>query len=304
MLYERAINGVHGDSGSGKGWLVCHTIARQARRGYSSILIDLEDVAVSITSRLLELGMTHEEIIDHLIYIRPQTSPTPAVVAELVELIKARDVRLVVIDSLGEAFAIDGVDENQDKEVGPWYRRVARPLADAGPAVWLIDHSTKANDNPLHPSGSKRKRAAITGASYYVESLQAFVKGQGGRLRLTCAKDRHGNFRRGEVVAYLVMECPPFGRMKLELFAPSPTESKVDLAVILAARAAVKAAKKEGKPLSQRALVGAMTINAGTETKRAGIDLALARGALVESAGPRNSRLFSYATELPETPDD
>jgi hypothetical protein len=119
-------------------------------------------------------------------------------------------------------------------------------------------------------------------------------------MRLTCAKDRHGNYRRGEVVAYLVMECPPFGRMNLELFAPSLTESKIDLAVILAARSAVKAARKEGKPLSQTSLVGLMDVKAGTDVKRGGIDLAVARGALMESSGPRHSRMFAYAMDLPE----
>jgi 5S rRNA maturation endonuclease (ribonuclease M5) len=304
LIYEGAINGVHGDSGSGKGWLVCHTIVRQAHRGYTSMLIDLEDVATSITARLQLLGMTDDEIVEHLIYIRPQTPPTPAEVARLVELIKARDVRLVVVDSLGEAFALEGIDENSDKEVGPWYRRVARPMAEAGAAVLVVDHSTKANDNPLHPSGSKRKRAAITGASYYAEAIDAFVKDRGGRLKLTCAKDRHGNYRKGEVSGYLAMEYTAGGELKLELWAPAVTETTVDLSSILAARAAVKAAKGEGQPLSIRALVGAMGIKVGTDTKRNGIELAIARGALAETAGPRNSRLVTFVSELPEVTDD
>ena len=73
---------------------------------------------------------------------------------------------LAVVDSLGEAFGLEGIDENHDVEVAPWLRRVARRLADAGLSVLLLDHSTKSADNPRRPSGSKRKRAAITGASY------------------------------------------------------------------------------------------------------------------------------------------
>src|ERR687898_486158 len=67
---------------------------------------------------------------------------------------------------------LEGVDEDRDVQVGPWLRRVARRLADStGAGVIIIDHSTKAKDNPLFPSGSKRKRAAITGASYHVEAV-------------------------------------------------------------------------------------------------------------------------------------
>jgi hypothetical protein len=227
----------------------------------------------------------------------------------LSDVIDERNVTLVVIDSLGEVFGIEGINEDRDNEVGPWMRAVPRNLAEHGPAVILIDHSTKANDNPLYPSGSKRKRAAITGASYLAEATTPFVKAKdtkagGGRLRLTCAKDRHGNYRRGEVAAQLVMECPFEDVMRLTLWAPS-TDAHTDTAAgILAARAAVKAANKEGRQVSLRGLVDLMKIKASRDTKIAGMELAVARGALTEQPGSRGARLFTYATELPETPDD
>ncbi len=60
-------------------------------------------------------------------------------------------------------------------------------------------------------------------------------------------------------------------------------------------RAAVKAAVSEGQPMSQRALTLAMKMKAALEVKRAGIDLAVGRGLLLETSGPRRSRLFQVA---------
>jgi hypothetical protein len=211
-------------------------------------------------------------------------------------------VSLVVIDSIGECFGLDGINEDKDAEVGPWMRRVARVLADAGAAVLLVDHSTKANDNPLHPSGSKRKRAAIGGASYLVTAIKPLTREHGGRLRLTCAKDRHGTFQRSVVVADFVMTVVEFGS-RVELYASSDTPINTNPIHETAARAAVAAVKAEGRPMSLRAVVAAMSkVRGSNEIKRGAIDIAVGRGALSETGGPRNSRLFTYVADLPETP--
>lgn len=297
LFYAGSVNGIHGDSGTGKGWIICKLIAENALHGRRTLLLDLEDTATSITSRLLQLGMTAYDIETWLVYVRPQVPFNPHAVDHFRGLISTHNVANVVIDSIGEAFALEGVNEDKDNEVGPWYRKVARPLADTGAAVTLVDHSTKANDNPLHPSGSKRKRAAITGASYQVEAVKPFVKGDGGRLRLTNAKDRHGNYRRGQHVADLVMTVNET-KTWLELYAPMAKTEETTVPILLAARAAVKAARDEGRPLTQNMLEGLMTMKARRETKRGGIELAVARGALAETSGPRKSRLYEYVRDL------
>lgn len=304
LIYAGAVNGIHGDSGSGKGWVVCHLITQNAAQGRRTMLLDLEDTADSIISRLRMLGLDNHQILTWLIYIRPQVTLGPGAVERLVELIDAYNVQAVIIDSIGEAFALEGVNEDKDVEVGPWYRRVARPLAETGAAVVLVDHSTKAADNPLHPSGSKRKRAAVTGASYLAEALKPFVKGQGGRLRLTCAKDRHGNYRRGQAVGDLVMDSTE-NKIDLRLYAPTLTVGDTTVPGILAARAAVEAVKNAGRAMSQNELVTLMNIKAGSPTKRGGIDHAAAEGAIreLEQRGPRNARMFVYEHDL-ETPNE
>ena len=302
LLYKGVINGIHGDSGTGKGWIVCHLIRQNASRGVRTMFLDYEDTEDSITARLRMLGMSDDDITTWVVYLRPQVPAGDLVVFHWCDLIAKENVGVVVIDSLGEVFSLSGINEDKDAEVGPWYRRVARPLAETGVAVVIIDHSTKAGTNDLHPSGSKRKRAAIGGASYLVEAIKAFVEGDGGRVRLTCAKDRHGKYRRGQVVADLVMDSDTTG-VRLKLYAPTVTTAETDATVpiILAARKAVAAAKDAGRPLSRNELEARMAIKGRAQIKRAGIDHAAAEGALGEEKGARNARLFTYVHDLEET---
>ena len=117
------------------------------------------------------------------------------------------DCQLAVIDSTGEAMALDGADPNSDDDVARWFRRVPRTMARLGPAVLLLDHVPKAKDAPGgFAIGSQRKRAAIDGASYRVNSSVAPAKGVRGILKLITAKDRGGHYQQGHEVAQVVIE--------------------------------------------------------------------------------------------------
>ena len=293
LIYPGMVNGLHGDSGTGKSWVAIALLAERLGEGETVILLDLEDTAPSIVARLRLVGVTDIQMSTQLIYIRPTEPSGPVEVAYVATVIVERSVSVVVIDSLGEAFGTEGINEYRDNEVGPWLRGVARVLADAGPAVVLIDHSTKANDNPLHPSGSKRKRAAIGGASYLVEAVTGFTKGQSGRLKLTCAKDRHGHYRRGEHVAWVDMSTHPDGTVTLELLAPAPEQfqDRDDLVVRRIVRVLEGAGSASVRQL--RALVRESKLRVGNPALDNCIELALLRGDIVEAAGPNRSRLFS-----------
>lgn len=111
--------------------------------------------------------------------------------------------QLVVIDSTGEAMAAGGVDSNADREVAQWFALVKQLCRlPGGPAVIVLDHVPKAQDAPSsYAIGSQRKRAAITGASYRVDTIKEPAKGRDGKLKLTVAKDRLGNRPKGSVAA-------------------------------------------------------------------------------------------------------
>jgi len=299
LFYPGRVNELHADSGIGKTWAALEAAKQELKAGRTVGWIDYEEPdATTAVSRLRALGCTDDEIAAGLHYHSPKDPTSLLALDLLVAEITDAGVGLVVIDSLGEAFGLDSVNEDRDNEVGPWLRRVARTLADTGAAVVLIDHSTKSNDNPLHPSGSKRKRAAITGASYMVEAVQPLTRAEGGRLRLTCAKDRHGHYRRGEVAAEIALTVYPDDGMTVHIYPPDPDANEPDARLGVVARAAVRAVKDADTPPSTRVLVELMKVKAARNLKLAAIEHAANKGAIRPEPAPRNATLYHYVRDL------
>jgi hypothetical protein len=314
LFYEGQINGLHGDSGTGKSLVALVAAAQEMTLQHPVIWIDFEDPnEATIVGRLRSLGVPDDDIIFLFHYIHPDTAASPSAVDRVFDLVGDIDARLLVLDSIGEAFALEGLDENKDVEVGPWIRAVLRPLAESGAAVVVIDHATKANDNPLHPSGSKRKRAAITGASYLVTAPKPLDREHGGRLTLTCAKDRHGNFARNAKAASIEFTVYPDDGMTWHVWPPhaGDEDDADDLSSRLVARAATIAAKRyldrTGKAPSTRTLVAEMKglCKGSTDAKRAGVELAVDSGALrMERDGQAHRYFFVRDFELRGGRDD
>lgn len=225
LSYRAAVNGMHADSGTGKGFVWSLKAKQILDAGGRVLVLDYEDTPVSIAARLRLIGCDPGSIAERFDYRRPRDPWTPTVTAMLVDVVRSAPIDYVVIDSIGEAFAIEGVNEDRDNEVGPFYAQNVRPLAEAGACVDVIDHSTKAEGTHFHPSGSKRKRAAITGASYWVRPIKPLVKERGGQLALICAKDRHGNYARGQEVARFVMSYDDAGDMAVAFDVPASTRT-------------------------------------------------------------------------------
>ena len=302
LFYQRRVNGLHADSGVGKSMVLAVAAAQELVAGHAVGWIDLEDPDPAIiVERLRMFGVTDDVINERLHYYNPKVPFTDAAVEQLVHDATEHSMTMLVIDSLGEAFALDGIDEDKDNEVGPWLRRVARRLADnTTAAVVLIDHSTKAKDNPLFASGSKRKRAAITGASYLVEAAKPLTREDGGRLKLTCAKDRHGNYRRGNIVATVDITVDPDTAVSVKVWAPDATDTgnQPQARLHAIAVAAVHAAKTAGRPLSGNQLEALMAVKAGNTLKRAGIEEAVAKGVLRTELGPRRGVMHIYVRDI------
>jgi hypothetical protein len=190
LFYGGRINSLFGESGGGKTWIALLAVLEQLRLGRRVLVIDYEDTIAGIAERLLLLGATIAEI-ELLDYVSPATS----IEYGLQRAEAHADVySLVVLDSTGEAMAAGGIDTNSDPETARWFTLLKRLMrATGGPAMLILDHVPKATDAPTsYAIGSQRKRAAITGASYRVDTLKPFSKGRSGRLKLVVAKDRFG----------------------------------------------------------------------------------------------------------------
>ncbi|HET7325984.1 MAG TPA: bifunctional DNA primase/polymerase [Nocardioidaceae bacterium] len=193
LLYTGRVNSFFGESGGGKTWVTLAAAAQVIRNGHTAMLIDLEDSAHGAVARLRGIGLTDHQLTQQFLYLNPVTPWRPDAATIIEGLITERDVRLVIIDSTGEAMAMGAVKGNDDDDVARWFRWFPRRLADLGPAVVLTDHVPKDPNAPgTYAIGSQRKRAAINGASYRVDAIKAPSRTTDGLLRLVVAKDRHG----------------------------------------------------------------------------------------------------------------
>jgi hypothetical protein len=193
LLYRARIHTVFGESGGGKSWFALGVALEQTRNGQRVLWIDFEDSAIGLAERLRLLGATNDQIA-RIDYRAPATGLLAGFASGL-----DPTYDLVVIDSWGEAMAASAVKQNDDDAVAQWVRIVKRFSA-AGAAVLLIDHIPKAVDAPqLFGIGSQRKRAAITGAAYRVDTVVEPAVGKSGVLKLRVAKDRLGTRPKGSI---------------------------------------------------------------------------------------------------------
>jgi hypothetical protein len=305
LFYEGQVNYLHGADGVGKSYVGLFASKDALDAGGHVVWLDWEDPdEVTIVGRLHDLGVAPAVILERFHYLNPQTEATPTAVAQVCDLVRRHQARLVIVDSMGEAFGVDGVNEDRDNEVGPWMRRVLRPLAATGAGVLAVDHGIKSGDNPLFASGSKRKRAAVTGAHYLVEAPRPLSKEyNGGQLKLTTAKDRHGNYTRGKVAAIIDVAIYPDGGWTVHIDPPATVAtsdgSENDKTLARAMVRVVKELEAEiSGPVSQTMAETSKRVRGGATAKRAALQYAAALGALREDKGTRGARLYSYVEDL------
>jgi hypothetical protein len=206
LFYPQRINALYGESGSGKTWVAMTTAAQQIAKGNRVLFLDFEDHPGSVTDRMRQLGCADTQLIEQFTYISPVMPFTERAGHYLETLIITLNISLCIIDSTGEAVSMDGINPNADEEIAAWFRKVPRRITRAGATVLLLDHVPKSNEsNKRFAIGSQRKLAAIDGASYRVDAITPPAKGMEGKLKLTVAKDRHGNYQHGATVANITV---------------------------------------------------------------------------------------------------
>jgi hypothetical protein len=220
LLYRGRINALYGTPGGGKTFIALLAIKQAAERGQHSLYIDWEDSIETFLRRLLQLGMTKEDILEYCHYIGPTGALTVQRRDQLLAEVEPWQLELVVMDSTGEAMALNGLDQNKDPDVAAWMALLPRPLAATGVAVVLIDHVPKAVDVIRQEIGSQRKRAAISGATYEVIQTQPFSKSQAGEIEIKVGKDRGGNYPKGATIVRAPVTPLGEGNLRIVLDAP------------------------------------------------------------------------------------
>jgi hypothetical protein len=189
LLADRLI-WLFGEPETGKSLLAYEAGVRELRAGRSVVLFDAEAGESDIGSKLRALGARATELARVAIF---DVSGVDFLSNPAWPLARCKEVgaRLAVFDSAAPLLAGAGLNENQPAEVGPFIAAVWLPMARAGVCTVVIDHVTKGDPHSRYPiaAGSKLQRADL---AYRASAPEPFARGQSGRLRLKCTKDRSG----------------------------------------------------------------------------------------------------------------
>ena len=197
-FYAGRVNGIIGPSESGKTWLAFHAVAQAVTQGRRSTIIDFEDSEGGAVSRLLGLGLTPEQILEHVAYINPDEFMHPYSPSglDLTEHLDTWNPDVIVVDGVNAAMSLQGLDLQSNKDSTVFAQTVLKPLARGGACIVYVDHTPKDKNNESAGGiGAQAKRAMTTGCILKVEVITQFGVGQNGKLRIHVDKDRLGQVR-------------------------------------------------------------------------------------------------------------
>jgi hypothetical protein len=202
IFYRGKVNGIAGESESGKSWLALHVASQEIKQGNAVLYIDFEDSPAGIVRRLLAMGCTEQQIADAFDYVRPDGANRLELPPILSALAKSRPYTFAVIDGVTEACSMLGLSGRDENDVAALAAAVLRPVADEGPAVVWIDHVSKSRDpSDPNPLGSQHKRAGVSGVLYLVEPVTPIAGGLKGKTRIRVSKDRPAAIRSASVAS-------------------------------------------------------------------------------------------------------
>lgn len=221
LFYRHKVNTLIGESGSGKSWTALVSCAQELTYGAGVIYLDYEDSPLGIGERLATLGITAEEA-NRFAYYRPDTRFDAEAKTEMTRVMADIQPSLVVIDSIGESLAIEGLGPNDDDAVATWFTRIARWFTSqpCAPCVVFLDHPVKnPEQRGKYSGGSHRKRDAVDGCQIFQTLRTGFDREHYGSAALTVGKDRVGDRREGTPAGSLVFDAEGF-----QLMAPASSE--------------------------------------------------------------------------------
>ncbi len=198
MLYPGAVNGLYGETETGKSWLAQVACAEALNAGKAVLYVDFESTAGKVTQRLLLLGVSADALRRRFHYVRP-TEPlnlNGERIAAWTALLSERMPDVTVVDGVTDGMTVHGWEIGSNKDYAEFNRIVLRPPADIGSAVGVVDHVTKNRENRgRFAIGAQHKLACIDGAAFNITIVRPFVRGREGVSCITLTKDRPGLVR-------------------------------------------------------------------------------------------------------------
>lgn len=195
LFYRGRINGLIGESESGKTWLALLATAQQLADGGHVVYLDFEDTAAGLVGRLRALGTT-DTAMTRLHYIGPDEALHARAQNDLAETLTTTRPDLIILDGFNAAMTLLGLDLLDNNDATKFAQMLLKPLAGTGAGVIYVDHVPKAKEHRGKGGiGAQAKRAMTTGCAISVDVLEPFGRGMTGRLGLHVDKDRPGHVR-------------------------------------------------------------------------------------------------------------
>lgn len=196
LFYAGKVNGVIGESESGKTWVALLAVVQAITDGIPVTYFDFEDTGAGVVTRLRALAAPDEQLRALFRYVGPDESLDAAAAGDLTEHLDQHRPGLVVLDGMNAAMTLMGLDLMSNTDATIFAQKLLRPIAITGACVVYVDHVPKAKDNESKGGiGAQAKRAMTTGATLRAEVILPFGRGQSGKIKLTVDKDRPGHVR-------------------------------------------------------------------------------------------------------------
>jgi hypothetical protein len=195
LLYPGRVHSISGEPESGKSWFALAGVAEALRAGDQCLFLDFEDSPSAIVGRLRALGVTDQQILAGLHYVRPMEALDEDGRVALDRILR-QDPVLAVVDGVTEALGLFGLELSSNTDVTIFATSLTRVLARSGAAVLLVDHVAKNREGRnRYAIGAQAKLAGLDGAAYTLEVESPFGHGRVGRSHVAVAKDRPGHVR-------------------------------------------------------------------------------------------------------------
>lgn len=199
LFYRGRIHSVHGETESGKSWLVQCATAECLLLGEPVLYLDFEDEAGAVAERLIRLGVPAEVVENPalFVYVHPEAPPTTERERRAFDAVLDDTYSLAVVDGVTDSMALFGLSGMDADDVARWHRELPKAIAHStGAAVVCVDHVAKdSQTRGRFALGSQHKIAGLSGAAYVVEMEKPFAVGQAGRASVRVGKDRPGRVR-------------------------------------------------------------------------------------------------------------
>jgi hypothetical protein len=312
LIYAGKEHTVIGEMESGKSWLLVACAAAELTKGNSVIYVHFEEAdAADTVERLRLLSIPDEILRTRFYFVGPDEPITPTKLVALLDLAPV----LVILDGVNEAMSMHHMGIRDEDGAAAYRRVLVKPFTRIGAAVLSADDVVKDKDKRgRDPLGSIHKGNGLTGSLILMENVAPFGRGERGASHVFVTKDRPGHLRRhgrpdrkmpgktymGTLIIDDTKAWVPF--LDLSFLEPKSTsdsdEAKAegaatpedsDEATILAT---VTHIAESGREPNIRAIY-ATTTGLGKDRAGNAVERLLIRGALTETRGSRNARIFT-----------